>query len=74
MTLDDKATEREEQHREWALHEHARHAAAHKLKPTGECLTCGDPELPEGFVLFCSPECMKDWERKERARRIAGAR
>lgn len=73
MTLDDMASEREEQHREAALLEQFSRSIRYRMTPIGECYYCGDDDIGHGH-LFCSKECKHDWERAERQRNIAGIR
>ncbi len=75
MTLDDVASEREEQFREAALRSQALQAlqaVRNRVSPKGACHYCGETELPHHDALFCCPECQQDWGRKERARKISG--
>ena len=71
-TIDDKATEAEAFFRDLALREQALHASRARIIPRGECLSCGETELPTSDALFCCPDCQQDWGRKERARKISG--
>lgn len=71
-TIDDKASELEEAFRDLALREHALTAGRQRLIATGECLMCGETELPEGSPFFCCVECRDDYQAKQHARRIAG--
>ena len=45
-----------------------RHAT---LMATGLCYSCADP-VAEGR-RFCDSDCLRDWERVERARRLNGS-
>lgn len=74
MTLDDTATEQEEKFRELALLEHQLHAARYRIQPRGECVICGETDLPQSDALFCCPECRDDYDRRQAAKRIAGLR
>lgn len=73
-TIDDKATEAEAFFRDLALREQALHASRARIVPRGECLSCGETELPTSDALFCCPDCQEDHERLQIARRIAGLR
>lgn len=55
MTDDDYASEREEQHREWALKFRKPEAPG----ATGRCLNCDEP-VPDG-ARWCDYECMQDF-------------
>ncbi|MBS0474748.1 MAG: DUF2116 family Zn-ribbon domain-containing protein [Proteobacteria bacterium] len=56
MDISDKATEREEQDRDIALHQRKPEGPA----ATGQCLYCEDP-LPPG-KRWCCTACRDDWE------------
>lgn len=71
-TVDDLATEHEERFLNRSMQMQAERAAAERLRPSGECLVCGDPELPEGSQFFCCVECRDDFEKRQKAKRIAG--
>lgn len=71
-TLDDLASDKEQQDRDQALEAWRRQAQNSGLVPIGECLSCGEPELPEGHLYFCCMECRDDYDRKQKVRRIAG--
>lgn len=71
-TIDDKATEQEERFRALALAEWALQAKQSHLVATGECLECGEEDLPDGSPFFCCIECARDYERRVKAKRIAG--
>jgi predicted nucleic acid-binding Zn ribbon protein len=43
--------------------------AAPRLMPTGNCQNC-DEALPNTNQLFCDEDCGKDFERRERVRRM----
>jgi len=60
MTLDDQATDREEQDRAIALK-----FRKPQLPITGFCHWCS--EMCKG--IWCSPECREDFEQKERFNR-----
>lgn len=60
MTNDDKASEREEQHRESALARRKPSGPA----PTGECHNCG--ESLAGDLRFCDADCRDDFERRQK--------
>ena len=60
MTLDDQATDREEQDRAIALK-----FRKPQLALTGYCWNCG--EACKG--THCSPECREDFEQRERFNR-----
>lgn len=58
MTLDDQATEKEILDRELALEAQKQKAAKYKLWATGECLSCGETDLPTSDALHCGdPDC-----------------
>lgn len=61
-TLDDQASEREDQHREWAM---TYRKQAGPL-PSGACHYCDEPAPPG--AQFCSTECRSDWSAEERAK------
>jgi hypothetical protein len=61
MSLDDKATEREEQDRSLTL----KHRKP-QLPFIGACHNCSEP-IDRGS--FCSPECREDAEQRERFNR-----
>lgn len=73
-TLDDKATEQEEMFREIALREREMNAKKQGIRPRGECLYCGETDLPSAESLFCCAECNHDWHARQRAKEVAGIR
>lgn len=54
-TLDDQATEREEQFRDAALSARKSEGPA----PCGQCHNCG--EVVPGVLRWCDQECRDDW-------------
>lgn len=40
------------------------------LPPVGQCYSCAEPV--DAGRRFCDSDCMADWERAERARRLRG--
>lgn len=63
MTNDDYASEREEQHRAWAM-KHRKHAGP---RPTGFCHYCEDP-VGQGAQFCPGGDCRRDWETEQRAK------
>ena len=63
----DQATEREERDREIAI------KLAATLRPSlpylGVCHNCGAPTAPS--IRFCDADCLQDYEKRERAKRMA---
>ncbi len=70
-TIDDKATEREEQFRDIALREREACARRSRMQPTGCCRCCGEEEMEPG-ALFCCRECRDDYDAMLKIRRITG--
>lgn len=57
MTLDDQASDREEQFREAALQTRKPEVP----KATGRCLNCDEPTPGR----FCDTDCRDDWQKRE---------
>lgn len=71
MTLDDMASNKEQMDRDIALANQQAAASRFKLLATGECLSCGDTDLPTSDALHCGdPDCVARVEvvLKQRAR------
>lgn len=73
-TLDDKATEQEEMFREMALRARELSAKKQRIRPRGECIFCGETDLPDPESLFCCDACNDDWHARQRAKEVAGIR
>lgn len=58
-TIDDQATEREEQHRDIALSKRLPDGPI----PCGVCYNCVDPV--EGDLRWCCTECRDDWQARQ---------
>lgn len=71
-TLDDMATEREEQFRDMALKAQAERSKHGQLTANGTCHFCGEEDDIDFGALFCCTECQRDWESRDRAKQIAG--
>jgi hypothetical protein len=67
MDIFDQATEREERDREIAIA--LAKASAPALPYLGVCHNCGAPTAPS--IRFCDADCLQDYEKRERAKRMA---
>lgn len=71
-TGDNKATKLEGLFRNQALAAQALRTYHGGNSGTGECLYCGEEDLPNPDARYCCDECRKDHERALKAKRIAG--
>lgn len=68
-TLDDRASDEEERHREFSIM--SERAKNRKIAFTGACLFCGD-DIKAG--RFCpGGECKEDHEREQKMKKISGS-